>query len=87
VAARLLISLQGASKNIMFALIVNKTLSSSELKYVLLVQVHKLLKGLPPVRSLVAVSSGTKKLVSLPIKSYKKDRKLLKGLQRGMADV
>jgi autophagy-related protein 2 len=46
-------------------------------------QVHKLLKGLPPIRSLVAVSSGTKKLVSLPIKSYKKDRKLLKGMQRG----
>ncbi|CAL5043373.1 unnamed protein product [Urochloa decumbens] len=46
-------------------------------------QVHKLLKGLAPIRSLVAVSSGTKKLVSLPIKSYKKDRKLLKGMQRG----
>lgn len=46
-------------------------------------QVHKLLKGLPPIKSLVAVSSGTKKLVSLPIKSYKKDRKLLKGMQRG----
>ncbi|KAJ1298677.1 hypothetical protein BS78_01G472100 [Paspalum vaginatum] len=46
-------------------------------------QVHKLLKGLPPIRSLVAVSSGTKKLVSLPIRSYKKDRKLLKGMQRG----
>ncbi|WVZ55572.1 hypothetical protein U9M48_006213 [Paspalum notatum var. saurae] len=46
-------------------------------------QVHKLLKGLPPIRSLVAVGSGTKKLVSLPIRSYKKDRKLLKGMQRG----
>ncbi|KAJ4816705.1 Autophagy-related protein 2 [Rhynchospora pubera] len=46
-------------------------------------QVHKLLKGLPPIRSLFAVSSGTSKLVSLPIKSYKKDGKLLKGMQRG----
>ncbi|XP_051219150.1 autophagy-related protein 2 [Lolium perenne] len=46
-------------------------------------QVHKLLKGLPPIKSLVAVGSGTKKLVSLPFKSYKKDRKLLKGMQRG----
>lgn len=46
-------------------------------------QVHKLLKGLPPIKSLVAVGSGTKKLVSLPIKSYRKDRKLLKGMQRG----
>ncbi|OEL13557.1 Autophagy-related protein 2 [Dichanthelium oligosanthes] len=50
-------------------------------------QVHKLLKGLPPIRSLVAVGRGTKKLVSLPIKSYKKDRKLLKGMQRGKTDV
>lgn len=46
-------------------------------------QVHKFIKALPPVRSLVAVGSGTKKLVTLPIKSYKKDRKLLKGMQRG----
>ncbi|KAF0904085.1 hypothetical protein E2562_031761 [Oryza meyeriana var. granulata] len=46
-------------------------------------QVHKLLKGLPPIKSLVAVSSGAKKLVSSPINSYKKDRKLLKGIQRG----
>ncbi|KAJ0983625.1 hypothetical protein J5N97_011880 [Dioscorea zingiberensis] len=46
-------------------------------------QVHKLLKGLPPIRSLYAVSSGASKLVSLPIKSYKKDHKLLKGMQRG----
>ncbi|TVU11701.1 hypothetical protein EJB05_45303, partial [Eragrostis curvula] len=46
-------------------------------------QVHKLLKGIAPIRSLVALSSGTKKLLSLPIKSYKKDRKLLKGMQRG----
>ncbi|CAM0878979.1 unnamed protein product [Alopecurus aequalis] len=45
-------------------------------------QVHKLLKGLPPIKSLLAVGSGTKKLVSLPIKSYKKDRKFLKGMQR-----
>lgn len=46
-------------------------------------QVHKLLKGLPPIRSLVAVGSGAAKLVSLPVKSYKKDHRLLKGMQRG----
>lgn len=46
-------------------------------------QVHKLLKGLPPIKSLYAVGSGASKLVSLPIKSYKKDHKLLKGMQRG----
>ncbi|KAG9450917.1 hypothetical protein H6P81_010882 [Aristolochia fimbriata] len=46
-------------------------------------QVHKLLKGIAPIRSLFAVGSGTAKLVSLPVKSYKKDHKLLKGVQRG----
>lgn len=35
------------------------------------------------MKSLFAVSSGTKKLVCLPLKSYKKDHKLLKGMQRG----
>lgn len=46
-------------------------------------QVHKLLQGLPPIRSLVAVGSGAAKLVSLPVKNYKKDHRLLKGMQRG----
>ncbi|XP_057964395.1 autophagy-related protein 2 isoform X2 [Malania oleifera] len=46
-------------------------------------QIHKLLQGLPTIRSLVAVSSGAAKLVSLPVKSYRKDRRLLKGMQRG----
>ncbi|CAN4112202.1 unnamed protein product [Withania somnifera] len=46
-------------------------------------QIHKLLEGLPPIRSLVAVGSSAAKLVSLPVKSYKKDHKLLKGMQRG----
>ncbi|KAG8368366.1 hypothetical protein BUALT_Bualt15G0038000 [Buddleja alternifolia] len=46
-------------------------------------QIHKLLKGLPPIKSLVAVGSGAAKLVSLPVKNYKKDHKLLKGVQRG----
>ncbi|KAL8143574.1 hypothetical protein V2J09_016606 [Rumex salicifolius] len=46
-------------------------------------QIHKLLNGFPPIRSLVAVGSGAAKFVSLPISSYRKDQKLLKGLQRG----
>ncbi|CAA7392036.1 unnamed protein product [Spirodela intermedia] len=46
-------------------------------------QIHKVLKGLTPVRSLFAVSSGAAKLVSLPVKTYKKDHRLLKGIQRG----
>ncbi|KAF9603872.1 hypothetical protein IFM89_038130 [Coptis chinensis] len=46
-------------------------------------QIHKFLRGLPPIRSLFTVSSGAAKLVSLPVKSYKKDHRLLKGIQRG----
>ncbi|XP_042482535.1 autophagy-related protein 2 [Macadamia integrifolia] len=46
-------------------------------------QIHKFLKGLPTVRSLLAVGSGATKLVSLPVKNYKKDHRLLKGIQRG----
>ncbi|XP_052191983.1 autophagy-related protein 2 [Diospyros lotus] len=46
-------------------------------------QIHKLLQGLPPIRSLVAMGSGAAKLVSLPVKSYRKDHRLLKGMQRG----
>ncbi|XP_064967995.1 autophagy-related protein 2-like isoform X3 [Musa acuminata AAA Group] len=46
-------------------------------------QIRNLLKGLPPIKSLSAVSSGTKKLVSLPVKSYKKEHKFLTGMQRG----
>ncbi|KAE9447189.1 hypothetical protein C3L33_20913, partial [Rhododendron williamsianum] len=46
-------------------------------------QVYKLLRGLPPIKSLVAVGSGAAKLVSLPVKNYKKDHRLVKGMQRG----
>ncbi|KAA8536012.1 hypothetical protein F0562_028490 [Nyssa sinensis] len=45
-------------------------------------QIHKLLQGLPPIRSLAAVGSGAGKLVSLPVKNYRKDHRLLKGMQR-----
>uniref|UniRef100_A0A2N9I0Q6 Autophagy-related protein 2 n=1 Tax=Fagus sylvatica TaxID=28930 RepID=A0A2N9I0Q6_FAGSY len=46
-------------------------------------QVHKILRGLPTIRSIVAIGSGAAKLVSLPVESYKKDRRVLKGMQRG----
>ncbi|KAL3614201.1 hypothetical protein CASFOL_042275 [Castilleja foliolosa] len=46
-------------------------------------QIHKLLKGLPPIKSLVAVGSGAAKLWSMPMKNYKKDHRVLKGMQRG----
>ncbi|KDP42306.1 hypothetical protein JCGZ_01630 [Jatropha curcas] len=46
-------------------------------------QIHKVLQGLPPIRSLVAVGAGAAKLVSSPVESYRKDQKVLKGVQRG----
>ncbi|CAM8937754.1 unnamed protein product [Rhodiola kirilowii] len=46
-------------------------------------QIHKLLQGLPTIRTLVSVGSGAAKLVSLPLKNYRNDRKLLKGMRRG----
>ncbi|CAN6439012.1 unnamed protein product [Victoria cruziana] len=46
-------------------------------------QVREIIKGLVPVRSLCSVGSGAAKLISLPVTSYRKDHKLLKGLQRG----
>ncbi|KAI9181365.1 hypothetical protein LWI28_014271 [Acer negundo] len=46
-------------------------------------QIHKVLQGLPTIRSLVSVGSGAAKLVSLPVENYRKDKKVLKGVQRG----
>ncbi|KAL2344831.1 hypothetical protein Fmac_006116 [Flemingia macrophylla] len=46
-------------------------------------QIHKVLRGLPTVRSLIAVGAGAAKLVSSPVESYKKERRVLKGVQRG----
>lgn len=48
-----------------------------------LMQVHKLLQGLPTIRSLVSVGSSAAKLITLPLKNYREDHKLLKGVQRG----
>ncbi|KAL5788358.1 hypothetical protein ACOSP7_005307 [Xanthoceras sorbifolium] len=46
-------------------------------------QIRKVLRGLPPIRSLVSVGSGAAKLVSLPVENYRKDKRVLKGMQRG----
>ncbi|KAJ4825810.1 hypothetical protein Tsubulata_039760 [Turnera subulata] len=46
-------------------------------------QIHKIFQGLPTIRSLVAVGTGATKLVSLPVESYRKDQRILKGMQRG----
>ncbi|XP_006296813.2 autophagy-related protein 2 [Capsella rubella] len=46
-------------------------------------QIHQLLKGIPTVRSLAALYAAAAKLVSSPVESYRKDRRLVKGVQRG----
>ncbi|XP_061367133.1 autophagy-related protein 2 [Gastrolobium bilobum] len=46
-------------------------------------QIHKILRGLPTVQSLIAVVTGAAKLVSSPVENYKKERRVLKGIQRG----
>ncbi|CAL9185853.1 unnamed protein product [Musa hybrid cultivar] len=46
-------------------------------------QVPNILKGITPANSLFSVCSGFSKLVMLPVKSYKNDCKLLKGMKRG----
>ncbi|VVA98194.1 unnamed protein product [Arabis nemorensis] len=46
-------------------------------------QIHQLLKGIPTVRSLSALYAAATKLVSSPVESYRKDRRLVKGVQRG----
>ncbi|KAJ6692541.1 AUTOPHAGY-RELATED 2 ISOFORM A [Salix purpurea] len=46
-------------------------------------QMHKILRGLPTIRSLIAVGSGAAKFVSMPVESYRKDHKIIKGMQRG----
>ncbi|KAK7362652.1 hypothetical protein VNO77_04771 [Canavalia gladiata] len=46
-------------------------------------QIQKILQGLPTVRSLIAVATGAAKLVSSPVESYKRERRVLKGMQRG----
>ncbi|GLT98314.1 hypothetical protein SLE2022_158230 [Rubroshorea leprosula] len=46
-------------------------------------QIHKVLRGLPTIRSLLAVGAGAAKLISEPLESYRKDQRVLKGIQRG----
>uniref|UniRef100_A0A803NKV6 Autophagy-related protein 2 n=1 Tax=Cannabis sativa TaxID=3483 RepID=A0A803NKV6_CANSA len=47
-------------------------------------QIHKVFRGLPPIRSVVALGAGAAKLVSLPVESYRKDKRVIKGIQRGI---
>ncbi|KIJ44231.1 hypothetical protein M422DRAFT_252242 [Sphaerobolus stellatus SS14] len=46
-------------------------------------QLADIISGVSPVRSLVNVGSGVADLVLLPIAQYKKDKRLVRGLQKG----
>ncbi|KAI4375988.1 hypothetical protein MLD38_013792 [Melastoma candidum] len=46
-------------------------------------QINKVIRGLPTIRSLFAVGNAAAKLVSCPLENYKKEHKVLKGMQRG----
>lgn len=46
-------------------------------------QVTNLVSGVSPIRSIVNLSNGVADLVLLPIQQYKKDGRLIKGIQRG----
>ncbi|CAN8258801.1 unnamed protein product [Cochlearia groenlandica] len=46
-------------------------------------QIRQLLKGIPTLKSLSALYAAATKLVSSPVESYRKDRRLVKGVQRG----
>ncbi|KAI7888841.1 uncharacterized protein EV154DRAFT_539128 [Mucor mucedo] len=46
-------------------------------------QVTNMVSGVSPIRSIVNLSNGVADLVLLPIRQYRKDGRLIKGLQRG----
>eukprot|EP00163_Fabomonas_tropica_P000111 TRINITY_DN1008_c0_g1_i8.p1 TRINITY_DN1008_c0_g1~~TRINITY_DN1008_c0_g1_i8.p1 ORF type:complete len:2307 (+),score=578.38 TRINITY_DN1008_c0_g1_i8:369-7289(+) len=51
--------------------------------HIIQTQVHKYVTGLQPVRPLVNVYGGIADLVMLPVEQYRKDGRVLRGLQRG----
>ncbi|GAW21523.1 hypothetical protein ANO14919_110460 [Xylariales sp. No.14919] len=48
-------------------------------------QLPGVLAGLAPVRSLVNVGSGFKELIEIPIREYKKDGRIVRGISKGAA--
>ncbi|SGZ48041.1 CIC11C00000001137 [Sungouiella intermedia] len=51
--------------------------------YIQKYQLAGLLAGLSPVRSIVNIGGGVKDLVTVPLKEYKKDGRLMRSLQKG----
>ncbi|EGD93411.1 hypothetical protein TESG_00956 [Trichophyton tonsurans CBS 112818] len=48
-------------------------------------QLGGVLSGLAPVKSLVTLGSGVRDLIFIPIREYKKDGRIVRGLQKGAA--
>lgn len=46
-------------------------------------QLHRIVTGAPPLRSVVRVGEGMADLVLLPVRQYRKDGNLLRGLRKG----
>lgn len=58
-------------------------LSQEWLPHILNTQKMNMVSGVSPVRSIVNLSTGVSDLVLLPIQQYRKDGRLMKGIQRG----
>lgn len=58
-------------------------LSKEWLPHILNTQKGNMVSGVSPVRSVVNLSTGVADLVLLPIQQYRKDGRLMKGIQRG----
>ncbi|CAG8513464.1 3493_t:CDS:10, partial [Scutellospora calospora] len=58
-------------------------LGAAWLPHITNTQVPNVVSGVAPIRSLVNIGSGVADLILLPIEQYKKDGRIIKGLQRG----
>ncbi|RIB23489.1 hypothetical protein C2G38_843653 [Gigaspora rosea] len=58
-------------------------LGAAWLPHITSTQVPNIVSGVAPIRSLVNIGSGVADLILLPIEQYKKDGRIIKGLQRG----
>ncbi|CAG8759270.1 21522_t:CDS:2, partial [Racocetra persica] len=58
-------------------------LGAAWLPHITNTQVPNVVSGVAPIRSLVNIGSGVADLILLPIEQYKKDGRIIKGLQKG----
>ncbi|CAG8475052.1 4609_t:CDS:10 [Paraglomus occultum] len=58
-------------------------LGAAWLPHITNTQVSNVLSGVAPIRSLVNIGSGVVDLILLPVEQYKKDGRIIRGLQKG----